>query len=78
MSIILPYMVRSGEQTHVTESYVSVPPALCITDEQGANVPITSTNSTQALVLLASIKAVAAVGPVPYQPWLQRASILAQ
>ncbi len=36
MSIILPYMVRSGEQQHVTEPYVSVPPALTITDEAGA------------------------------------------
>lgn len=36
MSIILPYMVRSGEQQHVTEPYVSVPPALTITDETGA------------------------------------------
>jgi len=36
MSIILPYMVRPGEQQHITESYVSVPPALTITDETGA------------------------------------------
>jgi len=36
MPIILPYMVRSGEQQHITESYVSVPPALVITDETGA------------------------------------------
>lgn len=36
MSVILPYMVRSGEQQHITESYVSVPPALTITDETGA------------------------------------------
>jgi len=35
MSIILPYMIRSGEQHHITESYVSVPPALIITDETG-------------------------------------------
>lgn len=32
----LPFMVRQGEQTHITESYVSVPPALTITDEVGA------------------------------------------
>jgi len=35
-SIILPYMVRHGEQAHITEEYVSVPPALTITDETGA------------------------------------------
>ena len=29
------FMVRRGEQTHVTESYVSSPPALTITDERG-------------------------------------------
>jgi len=29
-------MVRSGEQHYITESYVSVPPALIITDETGA------------------------------------------
>ena len=33
---ILPYMIREGEQHYVTESYVSVPPALIITDERGA------------------------------------------
>lgn len=31
-----PYMVRDGEQHHITESYVAVPPALIITDEVGA------------------------------------------
>jgi len=35
-TIISPYMVRSGEQHHITEEYVSVPPALTITDETGA------------------------------------------
>ena len=34
--IIMPFMVRHGEQQHVTEDYVSVPPALTITDETGA------------------------------------------
>jgi len=29
------FMVRHGEQTHVTEDYVSSPPALTITDERG-------------------------------------------
>lgn len=33
--IILPYMVREGEQRHITENDVSVPPALTITDEAG-------------------------------------------
>lgn len=32
----LPFMVLQGEQRHVTENYVSVPPALTITDEVGA------------------------------------------
>lgn len=32
---IHPFMVRSGEQKYVTESYVSIPPALIITDEAG-------------------------------------------
>lgn len=32
----LPYMVVQGEQRHITENYVSVPPALTITDEVGA------------------------------------------
>ena len=36
MPLILPFMVRQGEQTHITEPYVSVPPALTITDETGA------------------------------------------
>jgi hypothetical protein len=31
----IDYMVRRGPQTHVTESYVSSPPALTITDECG-------------------------------------------
>lgn len=31
----LPFMVRQGEQRHITEAYVSVPPALTITDECG-------------------------------------------
>lgn len=31
----LPFMVLQGAQRHVTESYVSVPPALTITDERG-------------------------------------------
>lgn len=30
-----PFMVPQGEQRHITESYVSVPPALIITDERG-------------------------------------------
>lgn len=30
-----PWMVQQGEQAHVTESSVSVPPALHITDERG-------------------------------------------
>ncbi len=33
---ILPFMVLQGEQQHITEAYVSVPPALTITDEVGA------------------------------------------
>ena len=36
MPMILPHMVRHGEQCHVTEEYVSVPPALTIADETGA------------------------------------------
>lgn len=31
----MPFMVLQGEQHHITESYVSVPPALTITDERG-------------------------------------------
>ena len=31
-----PWMRLQGEQRHITESYVSVPPALTITDERGA------------------------------------------
>ena len=30
-----PWMRLQGEQSHITESYVSVPPALTITDERG-------------------------------------------
>ena len=33
---LFPYMVRQGEQQHITENAVSVPPALTITDEAGA------------------------------------------
>lgn len=33
--MILPYMRLQGEQTHITEEYVSSPPALIILDEQG-------------------------------------------
>lgn len=33
--IVLPYMRRPQEQTHITESYVSSPPALTIFDERG-------------------------------------------
>lgn len=33
---ILPYMLLQGEQRHITEGYVSVPPSLTITDEVGA------------------------------------------
>ena len=36
MSTILPYMLPRGEQTHITENYVSSPPALVIVDETGA------------------------------------------
>lgn len=32
---IQPYMVRKGEQVHITENYVSSPPALTLTDERG-------------------------------------------
>jgi hypothetical protein len=32
----LPFMVRQGEQRHITENFVSIPPALTITDERGA------------------------------------------
>lgn len=32
----LPFMTRLGEQAHVTEPYVCVPPALIITDDEGA------------------------------------------
>lgn len=31
----LSFMVRHGEQTHITESYVSSPPALTLIDERG-------------------------------------------
>jgi len=33
---LFPFMRRLGEQTHVTEAYVSIPPALQITDAEGA------------------------------------------
>ena len=33
---ILPFMVVQGQQVHITENYVSVPPALTITDSVGA------------------------------------------
>jgi len=33
--IILPYMLKPKEQLHITEHYVSSPPALIITDELG-------------------------------------------
>jgi hypothetical protein len=33
---IMPFMTGVGEQKHVTENYVSVPPALTITDETGS------------------------------------------
>ena len=36
MTRLLPYMVPRGPQTHITESYVSSPPALVIVDERGA------------------------------------------
>jgi len=32
---VQPYMVRRGEQLHVSEDSVSSPPALAITDERG-------------------------------------------
>lgn len=32
----LPFMVRQGDQKHITENYVSIPPALTITDQMGA------------------------------------------
>src|SRR3990167_5811904 len=32
---ILPYMRRPAEQTHITESYVSSPPAAVIIDDAG-------------------------------------------
>lgn len=35
-SVFLPYMKLQGEQQHITEQYVSVPPALTILDESGA------------------------------------------
>jgi hypothetical protein len=33
--MILPFMILNGEQRHITENYVSIPPALVITDEAG-------------------------------------------
>lgn len=35
MKTILPYMLRPAEQTHITEAYVSSPPAAFIIDEVG-------------------------------------------
>lgn len=35
LSKLFPFMRLQGDQQHVTESYVSVPPALTITDETG-------------------------------------------
>jgi hypothetical protein len=35
MNIAFPWMKLQGEQQHITEHYVSVPPALTITDERG-------------------------------------------
>lgn len=32
----LPFMVLQGDQIHITENYVSIPPALHLTDEVGA------------------------------------------
>jgi hypothetical protein len=34
--IVEDYMLPKGEQLHITESYVSSPPALTIQDEEGA------------------------------------------
>ena len=36
MRTIYPYMIPRHEQTHITENYVSSPPALAIVDEVGA------------------------------------------
>ena len=33
---LFPFMRRAGEQRHITESAVSIPPALTITDREGA------------------------------------------
>ena len=33
---IFTFMKRQGEQKHITESYVAIPPALHITDNEGA------------------------------------------
>ena len=35
MTTVFPFMRLNGEQTHITESYVSSPPALLIVDERG-------------------------------------------
>ena len=35
MTTLFPFMRLRGEQTHMTESYVSSPPALLIIDERG-------------------------------------------
>jgi hypothetical protein len=36
MTTLFPFMRLQGEQTHITEEYVSSPPALMIIDERGA------------------------------------------
>ena len=36
MNLVFPWMKLQGEQQHITENDVSVPPALTITDERGA------------------------------------------
>ena len=46
--MILPFMVRQGEQQHITEHYVSVPPALTITDERGDIWTLGFTNAPEA------------------------------
>ena len=35
MNTMFPFMKLDGEQTHITEPYVSSPPALLIIDERG-------------------------------------------
>jgi len=46
--MILPFMVQQGPQQHITEAYVSVPPALTITDEEGAVWTLGFTNARDA------------------------------